>query len=858
MKEIKNCVLFVLFGMYLAISGCQIEAQPEITFADDIAIEWKLISNDVDNGNRYRAAFTFENYGDEPLQNSDWTLYFNYRHNIQEETTSDNAEINFINGDFFRLSPTTDFELPPGEKTTIEYEGRGSVIKDDRSPRGLYFVFGNGQDSEPETIVVSNYTFQRIEPGQVPQERGLVKNAEARFQENQQTELLKVSELAQVLPTPHFIQYSGDTLSVNRETRIHYGEEVENEAWFLADALEKRLDAGLEISENSETGPGIISLLVDESVSEDQGGEGYQLEISEENGIRISGAGPAGVFYGMQTLLHLFPADLHQTPQTMVELPALNASDSPRYPYRGMHLDVSRNFNEKEEVFKLLDLMAFYKLNKFHFHLTDDEGWRLQNAELPELTEIGAFRGHTLTDEEHLQPAYGSGPFPDPEASYGSGYYTREDYRDIIRYAHERHIEVIPEFDVPGHARAAIKSMEVRYHRLLEEDREEEADEYLLNDLEDESVYSSAQNFNDNVISVCKESAYRFFETVVDDVLEIHREADVPLNVIHMGGDEVPQGSWEKSPLCAQFIEENEAIDSVADLPGYFVDRLTEMLAERDLTLAGWQEIAMRGGGHGESEIDTSFAENEVMIYSWDNFTSNNRDLGYKVANAGYPVVLCNATNLYFELAYNWDPAEPGDYFGGSVDTRKAFEFMPMNFTDPLHENDGGSEGDYTSLTPASEFNIKGMQGHLWSEPIKGRDSLEYFYAPKLLALAERAWADQPSWETMDRGEQRSGTFLEDWNRFANRVGQIEMPKMDYLFGGFNYRLPLPGAIIDEYGRLQANAEYPGLTIRYTTDGTRPTGESNTYQSPVEVEGQVKLRTFDTRGRGSRVVIISR
>lgn len=857
MTQEKNILSTICMGIILLVlyscPGNTTLLEPSI--AEDITIEWELLGNTVNNGDRFRASFSMENRGERALENTNWSLFFNFRHHIIEESTSNNADINFINGDFYRLTPTSSFNLQPGEETTVQFEGSGNIIKDDRAPAGLYFVFTDEEGNEIDTTLVENYSFQRIEPSQVAKTLPMVPTVESRYLQNQPLTKIDIADVSRILPTPREIEYASGTTILSGEYQVNYGPGLEAEAQFLSKTLGHVTGSSYSSNESTEEGANIISLKIDRQHGADASPEAYQLDISKENGINIRGNGAAGVFYGIQSLLSLIPVDTYQAPQATVELPAVAINDAPRFEYRGMHLDVSRNFNRKEAVKKLLDLMAFYKLNKFHFHLTDDEGWRLQIEELPELTGLGAFRGHTLDDSTHLQPAYGSGPYPNPEYSYGSGYYTREDYMEIIRYAHERHIEVIPEFDVPGHARAAIKAMESRYHRLVQKGREEEANEYLLTDWQDESEYLSAQEFDDNVISVCKESAYRFFETVVEDVSEMYAEAGVPLNTIHMGGDEVPEGSWEKSPECEQFISTNDAVEDYDDLPNYFVDRLTEIMAERDLTLAGWQEIAMRGGGHGSSEIDPSFSDQEVTIYSWDNFTSGNRDLGYRVANAGFPVVLCNATNLYFELAYNWDPAEPGDYFGGTVDTRKAFEFMPMNFTDPMHEEE--SDENYARLNSNGLENIKGIQAHLWSEPIKGADSLEYFYAPKIVGLAERAWAPQPEWEMMEDREQRSEIFMEDWNRFANRIGQQEMPRLDYLVGGYNYRLPLPGAVIKD-GMLHANIEFPGLAIRYSTDGSNPTRQSKLYEGPVEVQGRdIKLRAFDSRGRGSRIATVS-
>lgn len=852
MKLKRNYSTLVFFSMTLLIFvGCRDGSQQgNNTIADDIVVKWRLIDNNIDGRNQFRAAFTLENNGKDTLGPAGWSLYFNYRHRVIESSASETARIRFINGNFYQLSPTDKFALPPGTSITIEYDGRGRMIKDDRAPAGLYFVFTDKDDNETAVASVSNYSFKPLEARQVSRN---TPTPESRFRENERLNKLDEENLIPIIPTPREIQFTGGLVELDRNFRIHYQTGLKNKAVFLADALAKILGQRPGISENEKEGPKIILLKAGSQNRNNSTSEGaYLLEVSNTNGITINGNDHAGVFYGIQSFLALLPPNAFKQLQGSVQLKSLSVKDAPRFPYRGMHLDVSRNFNTKEAVFKLLDVMAFYKLNKFHFHLADDEGWRLQIEELPGLTEIGGFRGHTLDEAGHLQPSYGSGPYPDPGISYGSGYYSREDYKEIIRYAHDRHIEVIPEFDVPGHARAAIKSMEARYARLMKAGKDDEANEYLLTDFDDQSEYMSAQRYTDNVISVCRESTYRFFEAVVDDVLEMHQQAGVPLHTIHMGGDEVPEGSWEKSPICDQFIKENDLAED-NDLINYFLNRLTHILAERNLNMAGWQEIAIERDENGENQPKSSFAGQNVIIYSWDNFTRGNQDIGYKVANAGLPVVLCNSTNLYFELAYNNDPAEPGDYFAGFVNTRKAYEFIPMDFLKSIEPPDNRT---WIQLDPAAHENILGMQGHLWSEPIKGPDSLEYFYAPKLLGLAERAWAPQPGWAGIDNRTQREKAFTEAWNAFANTVGQREMPRLDYLFGGLNYRLPLPGAVLVD-GMLHANVEYPGLTIRYTTDGSDPTSNSEIYLNPVSVEGEIKLRTFDTRGRGSRISRIS-
>jgi hexosaminidase len=230
-------------------------------------------------------------------------------------------------------------------------------------------------------------------------------------------------------------------------------------------------------------------------------------------------------------------------------------------------------------------------------------------------------------------------------------------------------------------------------------------------------------------------------------------------------------------------------------------------------------------------------------------------------------VVLCYVDNFYFDLAYTHHPAEPGLYWGGFVNTRQAFEFIPFNvfhsvLTDPYRRPFGpGQRFDgMEAMKPEARKNIAGLQGQLWSETIKGEEMLEYYYLPKMLGLAERAWAGQPGWGDIEETSARMEAINSAWNQFANEIGQREMPRLDHIFGGYYYRLPPPGAVI-RGGMLHANIDFPGLTIRYTTDGTEPTMDSPVYTVPVAITGTdvipgpVLLRSFDSRGRGSRVSV---
>jgi len=655
--------------------------------------------------------------------------------------------------------------------------------------------------------------------------------------------------------------FHGTKLALSEGLIIHYQEGLENEAEHLAASLATLMGEKPGIMISHDNGPNIISLKTGARDLDPGNDQVYSLEADPEKGVIITGRNAAGVFYGIQTLLASLPVEVFEKPSFRIELEAVSILDAPEFAYRGMHLDLARDFIRKESILKLIDIMAFYKMNRLQLHLTDDEGWRLEIEELPDLTSLGAYRGHTLNDREYLQPSYGSGPFPDPEGSHGSGYLSREDFKEIIHYAWERHMEVIPEINMPGHSRAAIKSMEARYHRLMEEGKEEEAKKYLISDPADSSDYYSAQGFTDNVVCVCDEAVYRFYETVVDDIMEMYREADVPISMIHTGGDEVPSGAWEKSPICNRFLQENPSIGIARDLQAYFFGRVVEILTERNLEIGGWEEVVMKSRDEGGWIPNPEFIGKQVVPYVW-NSQGNYVDLGYRIANAGYSVILCNVSNFYFDFAYNHHPDEPGHKWGGYVNTRNAYEFIPYDLYKSTFMDEQGRpidpEKEFKNrerLNPASRKNIVGLQGQLWSETIKGQDTLEYYYLPKLIGLAERAWTGHVGWETITGEEERKIAMEEDWNRFANKIGNRELPRLDNIFGGFNYRIPPPGAVISE-GELWANTLFPGLTIRYTTDGSEPSENSPRYEGPVPVTGKIKLKAFNKPGRGSRTTVI--
>ncbi|MEM8487951.1 MAG: family 20 glycosylhydrolase [Bacteroidota bacterium] len=816
-----------------------------------IALTWQVESH-LEVPNTFTSTLTLTNTDAAPLGASGWTMYFNFIRLIDTATVSDQVKITHINGDFFKMEPTENFPaLAQGEATKITFRTAFWAVKKSDAPAGFYMVYSDmdGNDLPPQPV--SNYTVGAFETAaqtmRSPADVLPVPTPTSRYRDNATLTLIDAAELPPVVPTPNTWSRGTGTFEVSASTLIGHDPALEKEAAHLAAALGQGLISTPTTAATETEAP--IQLSMDAGMADDRSGA-YALSISD-TGVSIVGVDAAGVFYGIQSLRALIPVDAFNNPADAFALPTMEISDGPRFPYRGLHIDVSRNFHTKESILQVLDLMGFYKLNKFHFHLTDDEGWRLEIDGLPELTEVGSRRGHTLDESTHLYPSLGSGP--DPDVSNGTGYYTRKEFIEILRYATDRHIEVIPEIDVPGHARAAIRSMEVRYNRLSAEGDEEAASRYRLAHPADTSTYASVQMWNDNVIDVCQPSTYAFLEKVVDDVVAMYTEAGVTLETVHIGNDEVPHGVWQGSPACQAL--------STTQYNDYFLQKMSEMLTSRGLNLAGWEEIALTADTAHGSAIkvpNPTFLNSNFRPYVWNAVWGwGSEGTAYTLANAGYQIVLSNATNLYFDFAYDKDPEEPGFYWAGFVNTQKAFAFNPFNlyqnaqnalFGQPIDAST--VYRDFPRLTPEGKQNIMGIQGQLWSESAKGAALLEYQLFPKVLGLAERAWAAAPDWVTIDNDASRTAAEFTGWNVFANQIGQSELPRLDALWG-IRYRIPPPGISMDGASTV-ANVAFPGLTLHYTTEKRLPTAEDPIYAGPVPFIGQINVAAFASNGRSSR------
>lgn len=858
MKKIYS--IFFGLAVTLLLTGCAKVSNPT---ADDLVISWKVISNEYFESPRVKARFSITNNSASDLKPGSWELFYNQMPRdviVQPEQ----AEITRISGDWYKLVPGGGLVLKAGETVELEYESQAFIIKETDSPLGLYMVFYDKTGNQTSVEVIKNYTIDAFErPEQINRHKRdaePIPDGAILYDQNLQLSEIAEEDLPVIVPSPFSVQKSGQSIQFDAAPKVLYQKGLENEARYLAAHLGQLSGTSVSPMESNASEPGSIYLSIDKVSVNNVNKEAYRLSINENKSITITGSDNAGVFYGIQSLMALTPIESISQPQAPVSLPVIKIEDAPRFGFRSLHIDVARNFQTKETVKKMLDLMAHYKLNHFMFILSEDEAWRLEIDALPELTEVGSKRGHTIkASTDILHPAYGSGPFPDAPGTYGSGYYTREDFIEILQYARDRHITVIPTINLPGHSRAAIRAMESRYQKFMAEGNEEKANEFRLIDPDDQSVYSGAQSFDDNIVCVARESVYRFYETVIDAIIGMYNEAGIPLELFHTGGDEVPEGAWAGSPLCLELMKSMPEITDPKNLQAVFFQRAVEILKSKGLKIGGWEEVGLFRNTEGKLIPNPEFANGDVIPWVWNNL-GHWADLSYRMANAGYPVVMCDVSNFYLDLAYSKDPKEPGLYWGGFVNARSTWQFAPYNsFITNLKSGMGhpiDPEQAYAGLErlrAENAGNIVGLQAQLWGETIKGNEMLEYYALPKMIGFAETAWAKERPWEKQKNVDVRKKQMDEGWNIFANTLGKRELPKLSKLFGGYNYRIPQPGSVI-ENGILNANVEYPGLTIRYTTDGSEPTIQSTLYSSPTEVSGEVKLKAFDKVGRSSRTI----
>lgn len=805
----------------------------------------------------------------EAISAKSWTIYFSHISPVQS-SIDEEFRVVHLNGDLHQISLLEKFSgFKAGETKSVTFRANFWMLSEtDALPN--YLVTASDLQAK---VIVSTKSIMDVDSGlevlpfvepftdEITQfkrssdDKTKWLTSKSLYQRNADgvdgSLISKLAVKQSIIPTPKSVNFDENNAVVNvsEGLNVDFSNVPENQ---VSAALEHLATLGLKQSEN-----GIpVTLHINSDNNKAIGS--YKLFVADKS-ISIIGVDGNGVFNGLQSLASLYT--LRQK-----TLPIVDIDDEPHYAFRGMLVDVARNFHSKEFILSLLDQMAAYKLNKLHLHLGDDEGWRLEIPSLPELTDISSKRCFPLYNEKQeqtcLAPQLGAGL---DTSSPVNGFYSVNEYQEILKAATARHIQVIPSLDMPGHSRAAMKAMTARYNKYQALEDEEKSKQFLLDDFDDKTQYSSVQFYNDNTINVCLESSYAFVLEVMTQVKKIHTNAGQPLTRYHIGADETA-GAWLESPACKAFVANNDqGVTKMSELGAYFIERVAGILSSLDIETAGWSD----GMEHTRKKNMPTI----VQANAWDVLFWGGHDKVHSLANRDWQIVISSPDALYFDFPYEADPKEHGYYWASRhTNTEKIFQFMPDNL--PIHaeiwldRQDNPYVGDDTKTPLAKGQTFFGIQGQLWSENTRSDEVAEHKIYPRLLALAERAW-HLPKWAVPynyqgAKYSQETKIFTEDmkaernknWRLFANALGKKEFAKLE--LAGVDYRLPTVGAVIEQ-GILKANVAFPGLGIEYQLSGTNDEeGAWQDYREPVKVAASVKIRSRSVNGaRTGRVTTVS-
>lgn len=603
-----------------------------------------------------------------------------------------------------------------------------------------------------------------------------------------------------LIPVPAHMALAGGRFAFTPETRIAVVGDAETRAVgeYLAQQFAPRLGRTLEVVAAAEgAGQARDTLLLKQDAGDTPlGSEGYALD-SGTPGVVLTAPAPAGLFYGVQTLRQLLAEDEAGT----VYLPGVTIRDAPRYRWRGMLLDCGRHFMRKEFVLRYIDLLAYHKLNVLHWHLTEDQGWRIEIRKYPKLTEIAAWRKVTRCSElpgadgpapavegMRLPPAFAVELPPErvvalaaEKARYG-GFYTQADIREIVAYAKRRYVTVVPEIELPGHCQAALAA----YPELSCTGGPFEV--------------GTKWGIYEDVYCAGHDATFTFLEDVLNEVVELF-----PSEFIHIGGDECPKERWRACPRC-QARMKAEGLRDEHELQSYFVRRIERFLHGKGRRLIGWDEI-LEGG-----------LAPRATVQSW-----RGMDGALHAARAGHDVIASPFSHCYLDYPQMAAPGEPAIFHVMPLAQPYAFEPTPPG------------------LAPDQAQHVLGLEGNLWAERAP-QPRVDWQVFPRLCALAEVGW---------------SPPATRDWGNFQRRL-DAHYGRLDAL--GVNYFIAPPQTTTDELvlaGTLDVTFApvLPGAVIRYTLDGRDPTPASKRYQGCIHLTAPttVKARVFLPNGRVSHV-----
>jgi hexosaminidase len=593
-----------------------------------------------------------------------------------------------------------------------------------------------------------------------------------------------------IIPIPVTHQFNNGSFLIKKTTAIELSTnnaDAKRVAGFLGDRLKAATGYGIPVKVVSSVSnaPGNIRLAI---INDAQlGEEGYKINVTP-TAVSVTANKAAGLFYGMQSFLQLLPNEVERkklVPSNVaLSVPAISITDYPRFAWRGLMLDVSRHFFTKDEVKSFIDDMVRYKYNLLHLHLTDDQGWRLEIKSLPKLTEVGAWR-------PNREGRYANTAAPDPNEpkTYG-GFYTHEDVRELVKYASDRFVNILPEIDVPGHSLAAIAS----YPNLTCT-----PGTYSVNAGEKFMEWPAGGHFYalvDNNLCPAKEEVYSFLDKVFTEVAQLF-----PFQYIHMGGDEAAKNFWEKNDLIKDFMQK-ESLKDMNEVQSYFVKRVEKIINSKGKKLIGWDEI-LEGG----------LAPNATVM-SWRGMKG-----GIEAAKEGHEVVMAPTDFVYLDYMQGDPITEPRIY--ASLRLNKTYQFDPV------------PQGVDPKL-------ILGGQGNLWTEQIKNVRTLQYMTWPRGLAIAESVWSpkEKKDWNS----------FIE---RVEKQMERLDEAKVKYA--KTMYEPIFTTARDGDRVKVTLATEIEGINIHYSLDDSHPDEYYPKYTAPINLPPDAATLKVVTYKNGKQV-----
>ncbi|SUJ07927.1 Beta-hexosaminidase [Sphingobacterium spiritivorum] len=512
----------------------------------------------------------------------------------------------------------------------------------------------------------------------------------------------KQQQTVSIVPLPNSVQIQQGSFKINSKTRIAFdSKEDKRIAELFSDFI--KTNYGLNLSIAAKPSGSDLIYFSSAKAKDLNNKEAYLINITPQV-AEIIGNG-AGLFYGFQSLIQLLPVN---KASNEIQLNAVKIQDEPRFQYRGMHLDVGRHMFPVSFIKKYIDILAAYKLNTFHWHLTEDQGWRIEIKKYPKLTEIGGYRNQTLIGNYKADGDYDN-------TRYG-GFYTQEEAKEVVAYAKDRYITVIPEIELPGHALAALSAYPE------------------LGCGEKPGPYTAAQTWGvfDDVFCAGKDETFYFLQDVLDEVITIF-----PSEYIHIGGDECPKTKWKTCPYCQKRMKDNKLSDEHA-LQSYFIQRIEKYINSKGRRIIGWDEI-LEGG----------LAPNATVM-SW-----RGDEGGIAAAEQGHDVIItANSYGLYFDHKQGADMNREPLSIGGLSTLEKVYNADPMP----------------QKLSADKQKHIIGVQANVWTEYIETPKKVEFTILPRILALSEIAWTkkEHKNWKNFSQ------------ERAANQLAKIDQTATVY------------------------------------------------------------------------------